>query len=117
MIDGAAAEDLRCRIVCGAANNQLAGDALADRLAARGVLYAPDFIANAGGLMNVALELDGYDPALAMRRALDLEAVVTGVLEHARGAGVTPLAAAIELAERRLHEARGGGLAVPPLAA
>ncbi|HXD59746.1 MAG TPA: Glu/Leu/Phe/Val dehydrogenase dimerization domain-containing protein, partial [Thermoleophilaceae bacterium] len=46
---------LRCRIVCGAANNILAHEGLADDMAAHGILYAPDFIANAGGLINVSL--------------------------------------------------------------
>ena len=55
---------MSARVVCGAANNQLADDGLADDLAARGVLYAPDFVVNAGGLINVAAELEpgGYDP-------------------------------------------------------
>src|ERR671935_1177085 len=60
---------LRCRIVCGSANNILAHEGLAEDLHAEGILYAPDFIANAGGLINVALELDGYEAAKAEERA------------------------------------------------
>ena len=52
---------LRCRIVAGAANNQLAADSVADLLAARGILWAPDFVANAGGIINIAEEQRGYD--------------------------------------------------------
>ena len=65
MVNGHSVQRLRCAIVCGSANNQLAHDGLAEDLAERGILYAPDFIANAGGLINVATELDpeGYDPA------------------------------------------------------
>jgi leucine dehydrogenase len=93
---------LRCRIVCGSANNILAHEGLADDLAARGILYAPDFIANAGGLINVALELDGYDPGVARRRASDIEQTMRELLDEAEAASVTPLAAAYRLAQRRL---------------
>jgi leucine dehydrogenase len=102
LIDARRVEELRCRIVCGAANNQLDGDEQADRLAARGILYAPDFIVNAGGLINVALELTGYDLGLATRRADDIEASLGRILVSAREAGATPLAAAKELAARRI---------------
>ena len=61
---------LRCEIVCGAANNVLAESSLADELAGRGILYAPDFIANAGGLINVYAELHAL-PALRRRRLVD----------------------------------------------
>ena len=54
---------LRCQVLCGAANNQLVHDGLAEDLEAHGVLYGPDFIANAGGLINIAVELEGYEPA------------------------------------------------------
>ena len=53
---------LRCRAIAGAANNQLASDALDAALAERGILWAPDFVCNAGGIINIAVELepDGY---------------------------------------------------------
>ncbi len=105
MLDDEHVEALRCRVVCGAANNQLAHDGVADQLAAREILYAPDFIVNAGGLINVALELTGYDPAQALRRCAEIEAVLGRVLEHADEAGVTPLHAAGELAQRWLSAA------------
>ena len=93
---------LRCRVVCGAANNQLAEDGLADELVRRGIVYAPDFIANAGGLINVYRELHSYDAERAMALVLRIEAVMTDVFEHAAAAGVTPLEAARALATRRL---------------
>jgi leucine dehydrogenase len=93
---------LRCRIVCGAANNILAHEGLADDMAAQGILYAPDFIANAGGLINVSLELDGYDPATARRGAAGIEQTMRELLDEAVATGVTPLAAAYQLARRRL---------------
>ncbi|HEU0317020.1 MAG TPA: leucine dehydrogenase, partial [Solirubrobacteraceae bacterium] len=119
LLDARRVEELGCRIVCGAANNQLDVDERADRLAERGILYAPDFIVNAGGLINVALELTGYDLGLATHRAADIEAVLRRVLFRARAAGLTPLAAAKELAAARLsatavRRADVAGAAGPP---
>jgi leucine dehydrogenase len=107
VIDGHNVDRLRCTIVCGAANNQLAHDGVADDLAARGILYAPDFIANAGGLINVATELDpeGYDAARTKRRALGIEETMEHIYDEADQASVTPLVAAYALARRRLAEA------------
>jgi glutamate dehydrogenase/leucine dehydrogenase len=97
---------LRARIVCGAANNILAHEGLADDMAAQGILYAPDFIANAGGLINVSLELDGYDPAKARAGAAGIEQTMRNLLDEAEVASITPLAAAYQLARRRLTAAR-----------
>lgn len=93
---------LRCRIVAGAANNQLADDGIADRLAGLGVLWAPDFVVNAGGLINLAEEVDGYDPARARRRVHEIGATLQRILEDAESIGTTPLSAAMELARQRL---------------
>ncbi len=60
-----AVPDLDCAIVVGAANNQLASARVADSLAAAGILYVPDFLANAGGIINIAEEAHGYDRARA----------------------------------------------------
>jgi leucine dehydrogenase len=97
---------LRCRVVSGAANNQLADDGIADLLAARGILWAPDFVVNAGGLINIAEELDGYDPAGARRRVRGIADVLRQIFDGAESMGVTPLTAAMELARRRLAAAR-----------
>jgi len=101
-IDERTVEELRCEVVCGAANNVLAADELADRLDEREILYAPDFIANAGGLMHVYGEHHALDAAT-------LEAIVDGigdslarVFELADERGLTPLAAARSLALERL---------------
>jgi leucine dehydrogenase len=96
---------LEAKIVCGAANNQLAHDGLADDLQKRGILYAPDYIVNAGGLINISVEFDpgGYDPAEARRRVDGIERTVAGILAQ----GGTPLAAADRLARRNLDNARG----------
>ncbi len=107
MVNGHSVQRLRCAIVCGSANNQLAHDGLAEDLVARDILYAPDFIANAGGLINVATELDpeGYDLARTKRRVLGIEQTVEQIYEEAARAATTPLATAYTLARRRLAEA------------
>jgi leucine dehydrogenase len=105
VLDELLVDELRCEIVCGSANNQLADDGVADLLSARGVLYAPDFIANAGGLINVASELAGYDPVRATRRIADIRATMSTILDRAQSAGLTPLSAARELARERLATA------------
>jgi leucine dehydrogenase len=109
VLDEGSVEMLGCAVVCGSANNQLADDRLAERLAARGILYAPDFIANAGGLMNVALELEsgGYDADRARARVTGIEGVMARILQTARRRGATPLAAALALARERLVASAG----------
>jgi leucine dehydrogenase len=100
---------IRARVVCGAANNQLAHDGLADDLAARGILYAPDYIVNAGGLINISVEFDegGYDAAVAGRRVDGIEATMDEILDEVDAVGGTPLTAADRLARRNLHRAAG----------
>jgi leucine dehydrogenase len=93
---------LRCRIVAGAANNQLADDRIADLLTARGVLWAPDFVANAGGIINIAEELHEYDAATARRRVRAIADTLRQIFDDAESIGATPLTAAMELARRRL---------------
>jgi leucine dehydrogenase len=95
--------ELRCRAVVGAANNQLASDDVAAVLGARGILWTPDFVANAGGIINIAVELEpeGYAPDRARERVLAIGDTVRSVLDMAEADGTTPLAAAQELARRR----------------
>jgi leucine dehydrogenase len=93
---------LRCRVIAGAANNQLAGDHVADLLAAGGILWAPDFVVNAGGLINIAEEFEGYDPAAARRRVRQIADTLRRIFDDAESHGVTPLGAANEQARRRL---------------
>jgi leucine dehydrogenase len=102
IIDDDSAPRLQCPIVAGAANNQLADDTIADLLAARQILWAPDFVVNAGGLINVAEELHGYDPAAVRRRVRGIGEILHEIFEKADAIGATPLTAALELARRRL---------------
>jgi len=101
-IDQVVSERLRCDLVCGSANNQLAHDGLAEDLAAHGVLFAPDFIASAGGLINISVELERYDPARARRQVAGIEERMGEVLDRAEAEGVTPLEAAYAVARARL---------------
>jgi leucine dehydrogenase len=107
ILDEATVPALRARIVCGAANNQLAHDALAVDLARRGILYAPDFVANAGGLVLVDAELGGADREGARSAIRGIEGVVDGILTAAEERRTTPLAAAYEIAQERLAAPAG----------
>lgn len=104
LLDDDSVGRLGAPIVAGAANNQLAGDEVAARLQARGVLWAPDFVVNAGGIINISVELEraGYDPRRARERVLGIGATLRQVLDEAEAAASTPLAAALHLARRRL---------------
>ena len=105
-IDATNLPRLRCEIVCGCANNQLADEGLADGLAERGILYAPDFIVNAGGLIHVYREIRGYSEHEARQLALGIEVNLNRVLATARERAITPLCAARELARERLDAAQ-----------
>ncbi len=117
VLDHAAVPELRCRAIAGAANNQLASDDVAAELHARGILWTPDFVANAGGIINIAVELEpeGYSADRARARVLAIGETVATVLEIAEASGTTPLAAAQELARRRLAEAGATGAVGPEL--
>jgi len=100
--------ELACRAVVGAANNQLSEPDDADRLAEAGVLYAPDFVVNAGGVINIAEELrpGGYDPARAAVAVERIAGNLTRVLQVARDEAITTERAAERVAERRIEAAR-----------
>ena len=93
-VNDANAKRLRCEIVCGSANNQLASEGLAGTLAEQGILYAPDFIVSAGGLIHVYKEIRGYSEEHARELALGIEDTIDDVLEAAAQRSITPLRAA-----------------------
>jgi valine dehydrogenase (NAD+) len=97
---------LRCEVVCGAANNQLATDDDGERLTAREVLYVPDYVANAGGVINLAEEVGGYDRDRAFRHVEQIHDTVAEVLRLATERGITTAAAADALAEARIAQGR-----------
>jgi valine dehydrogenase (NAD+) len=95
---------LRAGIICGGANNQLAHPGIDKMLEDRGILYAPDYLVNAGGIIQVADELDGFRFDRAKARAARIFDTTRQVLELAADEGVPPSAAADRLAERRMAE-------------
>ena len=101
--------ELQAPVVAGAANNQLADDDVAEELRRRGVLWAPDFVVNAGGIINIAVELDpgGYDPARARERVRGIGDTMRRIFDDAEAAEITPLAAAMVLAHDRLRSVTG----------
>ncbi|MFP4635795.1 MAG: Glu/Leu/Phe/Val family dehydrogenase [Nitriliruptoraceae bacterium] len=103
-------EVLRAPVVCGGANNQLSTEDDAQHLAERGILYAPDYVVNAGGVINVAGELhpQGYSQQRARRAVEAIPQTLTRIIEVARAEGVTTEEAAERVAERRM--AAVGGL-------
>jgi leucine dehydrogenase len=103
ILDDETVPRLGCRIVAGAANNQLAEDHIADLIAARGILWAPDFVANAGGLINISVELEGYDAARARQRVRGIAGTLNRIFDNADAIGASPLTAALELARQRLY--------------
>lgn len=104
-IDASNVARLRCSVVCGSANNVLADESLDRELAARGIVYAPDFVANAGGLISVYRELRGLDADEVARLVEGIEDAIERVLDAAHEREVTPLQAANELARERLEAA------------
>ena len=105
-IDETNVERLCCEIVCGSANNVLASEDLAERVAGRGILYAPDFVANAGGLISVFRELRGLGDAEVERLVEGIGETVARVLDTAEARSITPLDAAHALARERLERTR-----------
>jgi valine dehydrogenase (NAD+) len=95
---------LTARIVCGAANNQLAHAGVEKVLADRGVLYAPDYVVNAGGVIQVADEVAGFSFERAKAKAAGIYDTTKRIYQLAAEEGVPPAAAADRLAERRMRE-------------
>ena len=103
--------ELHCEIVCGSANNVLASDSLADVLADRDILYAPDFIANAGGLINVYGELHHLSRQRLDQLVDGIGDAIGRVFEAAEARSITPLEAARSVAMERLQAAAPGAAA------
>jgi leucine dehydrogenase len=99
---------LKVDIVCGGANNQLhEPDKHGEALEKRGILYAPDFVANAGGVINVYSELAGWSRERALRKADEIFETILGVYRIAKDDGVFSYLAADKLAERRIAAVHG----------
>lgn len=98
---------IKAEIVAGAANNQLLEDRHGDELEQRGILYAPDYVANAGGVINVYRELTGWTSERARRKADEIYETVLSVFALARETRIPTYRAADRVAEQRIHAVRG----------
>lgn len=95
---------LKCYIVAGAANNQLGEETRhGQMLVERGILYGPDFLINAGGLINVYTELNGYNRDIAMARAENIYSVTSDIIKLAKEENIPTYAAANKMAENRIE--------------
>ena len=103
-LDDPTVEVLTAKVVCGAANNQLAHPGVEKLLESRGILYAPDYLVNAGGVIQVADEIHGFDFERAKRRAAGIFDTTKKIYALAAEEGVPPSVAADRLAERRMRE-------------
>ncbi len=100
--------EIGARIVCGAANNQLETEEDGARLLVRGITYAPDYVVNAGGIINVSAEYLGESVAAVEARVRAIPGRVLAVLEAAKRDGVPPHVAADRIARARIAAARRG---------
>jgi leucine dehydrogenase len=96
---------LKCEIIAGAANNQLADEQRDSQLCAdKGICYAPDFLINAGGLINVYSELKGYNREDALRQTREIYNTTLEILNKAELENITTHSAALEIAQQRIKE-------------
>ncbi len=98
------AKTIQAKVICGAANNQLESDAAGVTLFERGIMYVPDYIANAGGLINVVAELekDGYNRENVVKKCQHIEEVVASVLQESKEKSIAPNIVADTIAKRVL---------------
>ena len=101
--------ELGCAAIAGSANNQLATDADGQRLKAAGILYAPDFVVNAGGIINIAAELGGYSVARAASMVDKINVNLTEILDEADRFDTDTHQAAKHVAQRRIAAAKANG--------
>jgi leucine dehydrogenase len=103
VINDSSITKLKAKIVCGGANNQLAEPRHGDMLREMGVLYAPDYVTNAGGLMNVFVELEGYSPDRALDKTVQVYDNLMRVFAIAKRDGIGTHTAADRMAEERIQ--------------
>jgi glutamate dehydrogenase/leucine dehydrogenase len=106
VVNDATLGGFKCRAIAGAANNQLERPEHGEMLAEAGILYAPDYVINAGGLINVEDELHGYDSERAHAKAAAIGTRLKDVFARARAEGIPPAAAADRIASERIRAAQ-----------
>lgn len=95
---------LKCKIICGAANNQLADEKIhGEAVVKKGILYAPDFVVNAGGIINVYYELEGYNRERALAHAEKIYDTTFNLFQLAKKEGIPTYMAANRLGEERIE--------------
>jgi leucine dehydrogenase len=99
-------ERLKCKVVAGAANNQLREERHGDMLEQKGIVYAPDYVINAGGVINVADELQGYNRERALKKVEGIYDNILKVFEIAKRDGIPSYKAADRMAEERIEAMR-----------
>ena len=104
---------LRCQIVAGGANNQLEENRHGDALDAKGILYAPDYVINAGGLINVYGEIVGYGLETAKEKARGIYRTLLSIYEIAAKEEIPTYRAADRLARERIRKAKAQKIALP----
>ena len=105
ILNGNTIPRLKCQVVAGAANNQLEDEKVhGDMLKAKGIVYAPDFVINAGGLINVYSEYNGYVREQAMAQAENIYKTILDIYSLADAQQVNNQQAAIKLAEKRIND-------------
>lgn len=104
-INDATINKLKAKVIAGAANNQLANEEVHGKiLQERGILYAPDFLINAGGIINVYAEIVGYDKDEAMRRTENIYNTTLEIFNFAEANGITTQQAAMSIAQKRIDD-------------
>jgi leucine dehydrogenase len=101
--------ELSCAAVAGSANNQLLSRSDADLLTERGILYAPDFVVNAGGIINIAAEEGGYTSEKAATMVDRIQQNLTEIFDAASAASINTERAAVQIADTRIAAAQGAG--------
>jgi len=104
-INDATIDKIKAKVIAGAANNQLANEVVhGNILKDKGILYAPDFLINAGGIINVYAEIVGYDAAEAMRRTENIYNTTLEIFTLAESQNITTQQAAMAIAQKRIDE-------------
>jgi leucine dehydrogenase len=104
VINDLSVQQLKVEIVCGGANNQLSEERHGDLLEARGILYAPDYVSNSGGVLSGGANLFGWSSDKVRKKVHEIYDTMLSILEIARAEGIPTYKAADQLAERRLFE-------------
>ena len=96
---------LNCDVIAGAANNQLEDESIhAEQIKNKGILYAPDFLINAGGLINVYSEIKGYDRNMALQKTQNIFDTTLEILLKSENEQITTHQAALDLANQRIFK-------------